>query len=182
MKIAFFIFLLLIPAAYSIAVSPVSLDFGNVKADNEYGREVCIFNNIAAFSYYSLAMDNFSDIASFNSSFSLGTGGIKAIKVALNPSNFPEGNYSSFLFIEERPETDSFLVNRVGIKIRFSINKSGFNEKKGFDINISGISVNSPQNGITGFSLKNVPKGKLAFVSVILVLILILLFWKKIRI
>ncbi|MBT3323512.1 hypothetical protein HN681_01585 [archaeon] len=134
-KIIFFLFLFL-PVVSGLAVTPTSLDFGEVSRGEIVVRELLIINN-----------ENFPvefEIEGFyDDSFILFEGESALIDVELKVIDKEDGDYEDYLVVKEN--YGSNLVNAVSIKVVYRVEGGDFSNE---NLNLEDVKV-----GDYGFSI-----------------------------
>ncbi|MBL7052038.1 MAG: hypothetical protein ISS01_03020 [Nanoarchaeota archaeon] len=127
-KIIFFLFLFL-PCVSGLAVTPTSLDFGEISRGETVVRELLIINN-----------ENFPvefEIEGFyDNSFILFESESNLVNVELKIIDKEDGDYEDFLVVKEN--YGSNLVNAVSIKVKYRVEGGDYSN---VDLNLENVKV-----------------------------------------
>ncbi|MDP3918356.1 MAG: hypothetical protein Q8Q35_00425 [Nanoarchaeota archaeon] len=111
-------FILLLPTVLGVAVTPTSLDFGEVERGEEVVRELLVINNEDFTKEYKVGDEEFF----------LFPGEDRLIPVSLEVVDKEDGKYEEYLKVEEKYSSE--LVNIVSIRIVYRVNGGKFTDEK----------------------------------------------------
>ncbi len=128
----FFLLLLFLPTVSAVAVTPTSIDFGELERGKVVVREVLVVNTLDT-------KNEFQVSGVYSDSFSLDAKESKVLEVPLEVVDQEDGKYEDYLRVEEVHDT---LVNAVSIPVVYRVRGGTFTDER---LNLHGVDVYDPE-------------------------------------
>lgn len=132
MKILFF-FLLLLPMASALAVTPTSLDFGELARGETATREILVINTLSQ-------THEFRVTGVYSEDFSLDAHEKKKISITLDPVDEDDGMHTDVLRVEEVYGDN--LVNAVSLPVVYRIRGGAYTDET---LNLDSVQMKDPE-------------------------------------
>lgn len=130
----FFLFLLLLPLAGAVAVTPTSLDYGELARGETVTREILIVNTLPH-------TQDFQITGMYSDTFSLAAGEKKKISIPLEVVDEENGKHTETLRVEE--VYSDTLVNAVSIPVVYRITGGAHTDET---FNFDGVTTYNKEN------------------------------------